>query len=99
MSGRVPPGVSDAQGRRPLVPLQPPSGWIPSPFLISRFVLLLSLSSLPIFVSSRNLRFATSSPFIAFSVLLSRFPSLALDILIARLPRYFRESQIYGPAP
>lgn len=25
--------------------------------------------------------------------------SLALDILIARLPRYFRESQIYGPAP
>lgn len=27
------------------------------------------------------------------------FFSLALDILIARLPRYFRESQIYGPAP
>lgn len=52
VSGRVPPDVSGAQGRRPLVPLQPPSGWIPSSFFISRFILLLSLSSLPIFVHS-----------------------------------------------
>jgi len=61
VSGRVPPGVSGAQGRRPLVSLQSPSGWIPSPCLISRFVSS-SKSFLPSHLRPLLLAISTSLP-------------------------------------
>lgn len=74
VSGRVPPDVSGAQGRRPLVHLSslPLAGFSLLSSSLPFRVLLLSLSSLP----SRRFfpplrRLAASSQFSAFSVLLS----------------------------